>query len=285
MEDDKTQALFLVDCASQEHTKATCLSCTRALLYLTNFPQQQTTNKKRLQWNFKLFSTRWQLPLRLHSKTTHFQDLSSDNLDVFFTELDKCNDSSGHAQPLCSTPPVQLLYKALAASVQDYPWDAPDIASPVLSWQHTGRRRKLSPKRGRQKKNFIFIVSPCPQSVEELSVFSGVGVTEDLGECVRGQLLPTPLLSQLEGRGITLHWIHHNTPLSDMVGLILLCLCVCVCVCVCVPPTHYSPLCVCRSRPLSSLSYWPSLVGLSFPWQHSSDIQTKWRVKQQRRRR
>ncbi len=221
MEEDKTQALFLVDCASQDHTKAICLSCTRALLYLTKFPHQQTANK-RLQWNFKLFSSRWQLPLRLHSKTTHFQDLSSDNLDVFFNELDKCIDSTKHAQPSCSTPPVQLLYNALAASVQDFPWDAPDIASPVLSHRHIGkgRRRKPLPKQSPQKKNFIFIVSACPLSVEELSVFSG-GVTEGLGGCVRGRLLPTPLLSQLEGRGITLHWIHHNTHQhADMVRLI-----------------------------------------------------------------
>ena len=215
MDSSKIQALFLVDCASSRqdtasrdvHWRNACLPCVRTLLYLTKFPNRE--HIKTVQWNCKLYSSQTQVLSQLRASSTYFQNVTSDNLETFFTDLRKCINQFT-AQPLTSIPPAQLLYNALAASVQDYPWDAPEIVSPVrpVSSRSRPHRRTQSANLPLQRNNFIFICATCPESERELGDFCGVSEISPLKETVRNRLFPAPLLAKLEEKGISVHWIH-----------------------------------------------------------------------------
>ena len=233
MDTGKKQALFLVDCGyskadavySDQRHRAICRACTKILFFLSKFPDKE--HLRNVQWNYKLFSSQTSTTTPLRHESTHFQDIRSDNLESFFKELKNSQIQSGTRQVLGVAQPVQLLYNALAAAVQDFAWDAPEIISPIrrlTSQKHSNmgrnRRRTQSAKQPTLRMNYIFICGTSPENELELLEFCRVPggerlTSEDGVPCpqkdyVQKKLLPSPLLAQLESRGIAVHWVHFS---------------------------------------------------------------------------
>ena len=235
MNTGKKQALFLVDCGysksdavySDQRYRTICRACTKILFFLSKFPDKE--HLRNVQWNYKLFSTQTLTTTPLRHESTHFQDIRSDNLESFFKELKNSQIQSGTRtrQVLGVAQPVQLLYNALAAAVQDFAWDAPEIISPIrrlTSQKHSDigrtRRRTQSAKQPTLRMNYIFICGTSPENELELREFCRVpggerltsedGVPCPLKDYVQKKLLPSPLLAQLESRGIAVHWVHFS---------------------------------------------------------------------------
>ncbi len=241
--EERVQVLLLVDAAAAPVERNTlCLACTRLLLCSAGFPYSPG---QRLQWNHQLYRSDGEI--KSQPKINHFKDVTSDNLNTLFTELERCVEPMN--RPL--TSPATLLYNAMATSVQDHPWDAPDITSPLRrpsAWQRS--RRKPS-QNTHPPNNHIFIVSQCPTTETELSAFCG----HVESGCVQETLLPRPLLGQLRGRGISLSWVGTGPIHVSEAG--------CACV------HYYSP---CRPHLLYPLLMrsWPARGVRLFPWKRSS---------------
>lgn len=235
MDSGKKQALFLVDCGyskssavnSEQRYRAICLACTKILFLLSKFPDKE--HFRNVHWSYKLFSTQSSTTTTHRPESTHFQDIRLDNLESFFKELKNSPSASGtQKQVVGVVQPVQLLYNALAAAVQDFAWDAPEIISPVRhlsSQKHSSmakrsRHRTQSSKQPAQRMNFVFICGTSPENELEMREFCGMSggerstsegrASNALKDCVQKKLLPSPLLAQLEGRGIAVHWVHFS---------------------------------------------------------------------------
>ena len=122
----RVQVLLLIDCSAPVPHSALCLACTRLLLYLARFP---SPGGDRFQWNYQLYSTEGEI--KTQPKANHFKEVTSNILNVFFTELEEKCTKPMTKRTLTSVTPVQLLYNAMATGIQDHPWDAPDITSPL----------------------------------------------------------------------------------------------------------------------------------------------------------
>lgn len=220
MDGRKTQAVFLIDTCPlvvdqlQTHHRALCLLCTRLLLYLSQFPGKE--HATRVGWNYTLFNSR-RPEKSVRAKTAQFHESRLELLEKMFDDIRARLEASSTQHttgrsPRVPRPPVRHVYTALASTVQDFVWDAPEISSPVrpmpVVW---GQRSKWGVARARLPlRNVIFVCSPCPQSRTELAEFCG-GLQERsdtgcLGQ-LRSELLPRALLSQLKERGIAVHWI------------------------------------------------------------------------------
>jgi len=190
---------------------------------LSQFPNKEHLG--RVQWNYKFFnSQRHEKSVR--TKTAQFYENRSELLQKFFEELQSSfkvaqngpSSSSGWPQ---AQPPVKLVYSALAASVQDFTWDAPEIMSPIRHFSPQSRK-KVNKRRkggviGHATQNVIFVCSTCPQSEEEVGQFlygshKGSGVSMEI---LRSELLPPAVLLQLEGKGIAVHWVDMHQSLGQ----------------------------------------------------------------------
>ena len=233
----KTQAVFLVDTnpslSANVHWsfRSLCLVCTRILLFLSQFPNKEHLG--RVQWNYKFFnSQRHEKSVR--TKTAQFYENRSELLQKFFEELQSSlevaqNGTSSSSSWPQAQPPVKLVYSALAASVQDFTWDAPEIMSPIRHFSPQSRK-KVNKRRkggviGHTTQNVIFICSTCPQSEEEVSQFlygshKGSGVSMEI---LRSELLPPAVLLQLEGKGIAVHWVDMHRSLGQVPSLLIWC--------------------------------------------------------------
>lgn len=233
MATEKVQVVFMADTAIPHnladslklHHRSVCLAAVRILLYLSRFPIREHLNK--VLWNFKLFNSE---RLEKTTKTWQFHENRSELIEKFFQKL---HDSL--AAPIESTKggsigspkPVKLVYNALAAVIQDFVWDAPEIMSPIrprkrgrVIGTNTTALNLPSSKEDSCDKNIVFIFSRCPASDGELRRFCyGSEVNQDPVSMatIREQLLPVALLNQLSTKRITVHWIHTGA-VSDQGG-------------------------------------------------------------------
>ena len=193
---------------------ALCLLCTRLLLFLSRFPDEE--HAARVGWNYTLFNS-GRPEGSVRAKTSQFHECRSELLEKLFGDTKKSLAASAQAGPAHAArlpcPPVKQVYKALAAAVQDFIWDAPDISSPVRPIRgRTMRSRRMMRSTAKLEpscRNVIFICSCSPQSGEELGGFCGEsgGSTVDTFERLCSELLPSALLSQLKERRIAVHWV------------------------------------------------------------------------------
>ena len=220
MERQKTQAVFLVDTCSppaenlSRYCRSLCLVCTRILLFLSQFPNKE--HQGRVQWNYKFFNSR-KPEISVRTQTAQFYENRSELLQKFFgqlqSSLEHTHNQSSSLSLSWPQPPVKLVYSALAAAVQDFTWDAPEITSPIRRPSALSKRakrgRKSDVKDNRTTKNVIFICSMCPQSKDELChfLYGSQKQSDDSMVMLRSELLPPALLLQLEERGITVHWV------------------------------------------------------------------------------
>ena len=233
MASDKVQVVFMVDTRSgtnslEQYYRSLCLAAVRILLYLSQFPIREHLN--RVVWNFKLFNSE---RVDKSTKTWQFHENRSELIVKFFQELRESLEPSeiSTAQSRhvrlknASQKPVKLLYNALAAVVQDFIWDAPEIMSPIRP-RKRGRvvrtKAAASSLKADHDNNLIIIMSSCPVSDEEMTKFCyGPSIIEEDSEVpvtmatIVEQLLPPALLTQLSSKGIAVHWIHTGTGTDD----------------------------------------------------------------------
>ncbi len=232
MDVEKFQVVFLLDTCTDStgqrplpYLRALCLVCVRILLFLSQFPIKEHLG--RVVWNYKLFNSH-KPEKSVRARTSQFFECRSELLEKLFQEVQMTLED-GNKDKGCmmsSNKPVKQVYNALASTVQDFIWDAPEITSPVRPVSTKSSigvsKRKPASCHGRLKqqdgaaaRNLIFVCSPCPQTKEEVREFccrpraEAVGSSRDhcLDVLLAGELLPPALLSQLGSKGIVVHWV------------------------------------------------------------------------------
>ena len=204
MEEGKLQVVFLVNTrmpsdgsSLEQHHRAQCLACMHILMSrFSNRPSQH----QQLQWNYKFFSS--ESPAKaLRVSTAGFHEVRSELLELFFGELlAQLEEPSGQQKmPSQQNGWSRCVYNVLAAAVQDFIWDAPEIKSPVrpkVRQQGTKLRRAATAKNKSPYRNVIFVFSEGPSSENATPA------------TLINQALPKALLSQLHLKGISIHWVH-----------------------------------------------------------------------------
>ena len=242
MATDKVQVVFMADTALppgepdsvHQHCRSLCLAAIRILLYLSQFPIKEHLN--RVLWNFKLFSSE---RVECSAKTWQFHENRSEIIEKFFQKLRESFESHNTATNLRNgntsfQKPVKLVYNALAAIIQDFVWDAPEIMSPVRLMKRRGRLHGKKAPTGLKsrnseedrERNIIFILSSCPVNEADLKRFCyGSKFKQDPVSMatIKEQLFPPALLTQLSTKGIAVHWVHtgavHESREASMVSI------------------------------------------------------------------
>ena len=210
---DHYQVLFLIDVArmghlpskaAKERTLSVCLACCRILLHLCPRPLERS----QVKWAYQLFHSERQVSTR-QRKGSQFVDLCSESLEGFCSAILLALDEEAYSdryQRCDKTPPIRVIYSLLAAIVQDYPWDTPQIVSPV-TYKVTKKPGSLSVGESFHPRNLIFIVSELPSNQLELVQFVGGEAENDSALHHLGKLMPQPLVLQLQERGVAVHWL------------------------------------------------------------------------------
>ena len=217
-------------------SSTTALSASQPSAYCSNlsqFPIREHLN--RVLWNFKLFNSE---RAEKSAKTWQFHENRSEHIERFFQLLHESleQSESGTVQSThtrlknTSQKPVRLMYNALAAVIQDFIWDAPEIKSPirprkrgrVVRTKAAATSSSLEAKGSDRDKNLVIILSSCPASEQEMRKFCySPSIIEDTSEIqvtvatIVEQLLPPALLTQLSSKGIAVHWVHTGTALTE----------------------------------------------------------------------
>lgn len=204
----KIKVVFLVELpkGTSRQCRAICLACTRILMCLSKFPKKEHQNQ--LQWGYKLFSPEAPMAPSLIT-TAQFYELHSENLMKLYEDLSKSREEGPSSM---KKGWERCVYNALAATVQEFIWDAPEIRTPIRS-KSRQRRIKLSGKNSQLddslSKNLIFLFS---------------GLSDEVSKSA-SLVLPRPLMIQLCQKGISLNWVYTtnlgNTDLSGSLSQVL----------------------------------------------------------------
>ena len=242
MASDKAQVVFMVDTSRprsdsrslEQYYRSLCLATVRILLYLSQFPIREHVN--RVIWNFKLFNSE---RAEKSAKTWQFHENRSEHIERFFQQLHESLEQSEsttaarsihvrHKNTTAAQKPVRLVYNALAAVVQDFIWDAPEIMSPIRPMKRgrvVGTKAAAHAPSSLNDKNMVIILSSCPASEQEMRKFCyGPSIIEDQASEIPvamvtmvEQLLPPALMTQLSSKGISVHWVDTGS-LSQAAG-------------------------------------------------------------------
>ena len=233
----KTQVLLLVNTKPpangsdvEQRQRAVCLACTRLLL--TKFPAPTSSSSspsERLQWSYKFFSTEAPAGGAFHAgiSRAEFQEVRSELLEKFYGEMLAHMTTAEEFAAAAAGPATAMgrvlrhswgrhVYSALAASVQDFLWDVPEIKSPVRPQRRnkkltTVTRSTASLTTTTSSSNFIFLFSEGPTSSSVATGMEGSSLAT-AATTLAGQILPKPLLSQLQHKGIHVHWVWLEEP-------------------------------------------------------------------------
>uniref|UniRef100_A0A8C4TJU6 Treslin n=1 Tax=Erpetoichthys calabaricus TaxID=27687 RepID=A0A8C4TJU6_ERPCA len=167
-----------------------------------------------IRWGYK-----WCEPRGKISRGSDFKELKVKNLEELEGEFRiKLDEISGmnHCEklPSCSLAgKAILLQTALKEALLDFQWDRPDITSPTKPVPR-GRRRgtvnsSVDDDPAVRKRNLLFILCACPQSITELEEFLSPvklrrsGSFEGLADC----LLPKRIKEIIFQNKVFLHWM------------------------------------------------------------------------------
>ena len=178
----------------ENHHRSQCLACTQVLL--SWFPNKEHPNQ--IQWNCKFFSSATPTS-SLRVNTSQFQEPRSELIEKFFdelwTHLKACPSEEEE-----NVDWARCVYGALAATVQDFIWDAPEIKSPV---RPSKRRKSKDPSCDSSlSRNVIFLFSEGPRNE------SGYSSPQDTYTALVNQVLPKPLLTHLQSKNIQVCWVY-----------------------------------------------------------------------------
>ncbi|XP_076465368.1 uncharacterized protein LOC143297081 [Babylonia areolata] len=216
-----TQAVFLIDlsvCRSRgtKWEEAISLCVFRVLSFLNS--QLDTVNKnktKSLRWGFKLFDIDEKIG-KLESRASGFQDFKLKTFQEFETNLKKSlqllqltditvrvendQDQTKKKGFLLSSHPSSCLLKRLTETVHDFPWEMPDVGSPVKG------RKKHGQFETAQQSNYVFLISRVPCDKKTLRHYCNKVVMDKT--VFVDAVMPQQLRKQFyEQRKIRLHWI------------------------------------------------------------------------------
>ena len=171
------QIVFLVDVSIgvqfvENEAKFECLlNKTRlgALKILTFLEDTLPVTHKstNLKWGFKFFNFS---TFNTNIERYEFKDFSIRTFEQFESLLEnksvvertKVKDRAGDGSPVS----INVLSSALKEVVTDYQWDFPDITSPV----RPTRYRKVHISDEPNQHNYVFILGPCPQTVDHWNI-------------------------------------------------------------------------------------------------------------------
>lgn len=228
-----TKVVFLLDLASffsrddrlcvanyQHAVNAVKYCC---LKFLTHF------GTKRTRWGYKFYSSsglaRQRMEKRLFCEFNleNFEDFEDDLVRRFEHYRQACEaiDRSGSCSGPEKDAPCSVLRAALTQVFSEYQWDAPSLSSPV-KWKSRRRKRNCVAEHceGEEEVNYIFNISPCPRTEDDVAAFLKKAPATD-GE-VADHILPGHLRRLLlASASVKFFWID-TTPLEtgreDFVG-------------------------------------------------------------------
>lgn len=176
-----TKVVFLVDVASffsredrlsvtdyQQAVNAVKYCC---LKFLTHFGTKKTW------WGYKFYSSNGLARQRMEKRLfcdfslETFEDFEDDLVRRFEHYRQACDaiDRSGSSSAPEKDPPCSVLRAALTQIFSEYQWDAPNLSSPV-KWK-SKRKRTCMNESYEDDVNYVFNISPCPRTDDDVSAF------------------------------------------------------------------------------------------------------------------
>lgn len=221
---DSYQVVFLVDIGVgvtesdeepvvEQKLNKVRLSALKILTFLdSSLPDCKKSSN--LKWGFKFFNFQ---KFKSNIERYEFKEFSLRNFENFeslleaknFNERQKGNEShrTNESRSLLSTTsgsstcghksvsgPITHLTNALKEIIADYQWDSLDITSPI----RPVKRRQAVPQRRSidnepKKFNYVFVIGPCPQTLNEWNTFAFItkengGLKDPDGSAIDGCL-------------------------------------------------------------------------------------------------
>ncbi|KAI8478056.1 hypothetical protein Bbelb_442130 [Branchiostoma belcheri] len=247
------RVVFLVDTsprkdgAAEEERVSNALNLS-ALKILSHLAHKNGQTKDNILWGYKFFNSSNEKAPR---DRFNFREFDSKLFEAFETEVtgrleppwsgkeNEEDERSRRATIFFSSS--ETFRTALSEITYEFNWDMPDISSPCKPVRPAAARIGLRGKSGARtpqlntimstvSRNYVFVLSPCPQTSEDLVEF--VGSTRKNGlstEDVRSAILPPHVYRQMsETCRIRLYWVDvqsfmkshtNNQQVADKMGV------------------------------------------------------------------
>ncbi|XP_078691288.1 treslin-like [Branchiostoma floridae x Branchiostoma belcheri] len=247
------RVVFLVDTsprkdgAAEEERVSNALNLS-ALKILSHFAHKNGQTKDNILWGYKFFNSSNEKAPR---DRFNFREFDSKLFEAFETEVsgrleppwsgkeNEEDERSRRATNFFSSS--ETFRTALSEITYEFNWDMPDISSPCKPVRPATSRIGLRGKSGARtpqlntimstvSRNYVFVLSPCPKTSEDLVEF--VGSTRKNGlstEDVRSAILPPHVYRQMsETCRIRLYWVDvqsfmkshtNNQQVADKMGV------------------------------------------------------------------
>ena len=201
-----SKVVFLIDTITEQDnaesliqlSNSICLSCLRLLLFFSSEAEKGGKTKKSrvsqtgVKWGYKFFSSK---SVRTKIEFHKFLEFKLKYFEEFENEVQRRFDTNVNI--VSTVKPAISLSKALTELLSDFPWEGPDISSPVK-----GRRNPRILK----GKNYVYLFSACPRSAAQLKTFSGKRVPD--ADVFLDSFLPSSLYQEFCFTSkLSLNWI------------------------------------------------------------------------------
>ena len=213
---ENTRVVFLIDvamgrmvdsCERKILGRAITLTSIRTLLFLSKFPHSRY--KDILKWNYTFYDSQ-QTNWALRGRTGNFLELSSFHLESYSHDMFSRLDSSAIKHVKATQASVSLLYNAIGAAVQDYPWDVPFVVSPVRPSKSSKKTSRRCSNVEKEQYNMLFVFNHCPTSKEDLQTFCCVKHTDtDITmDTIRSKLFTEDLCTSVMKKNVKIYFIN-----------------------------------------------------------------------------
>ena len=210
---ESTRVVFLIDvamgrmldtCERKTLGRAITLTSTRTLLFLSKFPNLRY--KDIVKWNYTFYDSQ-QIDWSLRIRNGNFLELSTYQLESYSRDVFTRLDSSTVKSVKATQPEANLLYNAIGTVIQDYPWDAPFIISPVRPSRSSQRSSRRLSHVEKEQSNVLFIFNYCPT---DLQTFCGLKHTEtDITmDTIKSKLFTEDLCSSVTKNNVKIYFIN-----------------------------------------------------------------------------
>jgi hypothetical protein len=239
-EDKIYQVVFLVNTENLRNDRSFKKNAVlSSLKILTFYSCKSRSESKKLQWGFTFYNESSSIAKSL--PICKFRDFDLKNFEEFESVLDKIsqicvetaekpqdpNKCSGCNDRSCDcirNTPAAILSRAFTDVLSSFPWDNPDISSPIKFLPtirskgeniigHTRRstRNLLIPVERQPRSNILFLLSKCPITKNDLARYTPDHVITD-SDYLLEELMPTGIRKDFHhAMKIALFWIDAHT--------------------------------------------------------------------------
>ncbi|KAK3608162.1 hypothetical protein CHS0354_034121 [Potamilus streckersoni] len=219
---DINQINLLSNTSSYSLANITSLSCFRILHYLSSTVDKQTCSKalrlKRvpLKWGYRFFSSNSYI---FKVQQVQFRPFKKRYFEEFENELERryeehCNACQSHKSKIQGKlVPTELLNRALTELLGDFPWENPDLSSPVKN-KHRRKEFGTGAVSSCRHKNYVALFTPCPKNSKQMKAFTGKRVLD--AEIFRDAFMPPSLLDAFQDIKLSLLWIDSDLNVEKM---------------------------------------------------------------------